>query len=341
MFMNVNAGKLGLTLDLKKEEGKQVFRDLVRWADVVTESFSPKAMRGWGFDYQALKQIKPEIIMVSSCLMGQTGPLSRFAGYGALAAAISGFGNLCGLPDRPPAGPYAAYTDCVSPRFTIVAILSALEYRDRTGLGQHIDLSQAEASMQFLAPAFLDFTANGHVQGPIGNHDRYTAPHGVYPCRGENSWIAIVCATDEHWSALCALMKPKKLSRDARFATPDSRLANQGGLDRIMAGWTRDFDGDDLESKLQSRGIPASKVASSASMSIDPQLAHRGHFVQLEHPSLGKITVERWAAKLSRTPGGPERSSPTLGQNNSYVLESLLGYSAEHVKALAENGVLS
>ena len=166
IFINLNVNKLGVTLDLGNEEGKEVFRDLVRWADIVTESFSPKAMRAWGLDYEALRQIKPDIIMVSSCLMGQTGPYSRFAGYGALAAAMCGFGNLCGWPDRSPTGPYGSYTDCVAPRFTIASILAALEYRRRTGRGQYVEISQAEASMHFLSPAILDFVANGRVQGP-------------------------------------------------------------------------------------------------------------------------------------------------------------------------------
>ncbi len=135
IFINLNAGKMGVTLDLSKEEGREVFRDLVRWGDIVTESFSPKAMRAWGLTYEALRQLKPDLIMVSSCLMGQTGPFSKFAGYGNLAAAMCGFGNLCGWPDRAPAGPYGPYTDCVAPRFTIASIVAALEYRRRTGRG--------------------------------------------------------------------------------------------------------------------------------------------------------------------------------------------------------------
>ena len=153
LFHNMNAGKLMLTLDLATEAGKSVFLDLVRWADVVTESFSPRAMKGWGLDYASLRKIKPDIIMISSCLMGQTGPWARFAGFGNLAAAISGFFNLVGWPDRPPAGPFSAYTDYVSPRFTAIAILAALEHRRRTGQGQYIDQSQAEASLHFLTPA--------------------------------------------------------------------------------------------------------------------------------------------------------------------------------------------
>ncbi|HXW83885.1 MAG TPA: CoA transferase, partial [Candidatus Binataceae bacterium] len=150
LFSNCNAGKLGITLDLSNPRSRGVVFDLVRWADVVTESFSPKAMRAWGFDYASLSKVNPDVIMLSTCLMGQTGPLARFAGFGNLAAAISGFHNLTGWPDRPPAGPFGAYTDYVSPRFTAIAILAALEYRRRTGKGQYIDQSQGEASLHFL-----------------------------------------------------------------------------------------------------------------------------------------------------------------------------------------------
>jgi crotonobetainyl-CoA:carnitine CoA-transferase CaiB-like acyl-CoA transferase len=340
LFMNLNAGKLGMTLDLGDERGRQIFRDLVRWADVVTESFSPKAMRAWGLDYAALKQIKPTIIMVSSCLMGQTGPFSKFAGYGNLAAAISGFGNLCGWPDRAPAGPYGSYTDCVAPRFTISSILAALEYRRRTGRGQHIDLSQAEASMTFLAPSILEYTANGYVQGPIADRDRLMAPHGVYPSAGDDSWIAITCGSDAHWSALCTLMEREDLTGDARFSTVDARLANQDDLDATVSTWTRNRDGFELEAQLQAQGIPAAKVQSSTDMLMDPQLVHRQHIVELAHPKFGTVPVERWPFRFSRTPGGPERVSPTLGRDNAYVLENFLGYSAEKVRALRENGVL-
>ena len=171
LYQNLNTGKLGLSLDLNNEQAREVVRDLVRWADVVTESFSPRAMKMWGLDYESLRKIKPDIIMISSCLMGQTGPMAKFAGFGNLAAAISGFFNLTGWPDRPPAGPFSAYTDYVAPRFTALSILAALDHRRRTGQGQYIDQSQAEATLHFLTPALLDYTVNGRVQGATGNRD--------------------------------------------------------------------------------------------------------------------------------------------------------------------------
>jgi crotonobetainyl-CoA:carnitine CoA-transferase CaiB-like acyl-CoA transferase len=297
-------------------------------------------MRAWGLDYEQLRKVKPDLIMVSSCLMGQTGPFAKYAGYGNLAAAISGFGNLCGWPDRLPAGPYGSYTDCVAPRFTISSILAALEYRRRTGKGQYIDISQAEASMTFLAPAILDYTANGRVQRPIGDRDHLMAPHGAYRCAGDDIWIAIACATDEQWSTLCALMERKELARDPRFATIDARLAHQDDLDAIVTAWTCNLDASELETKLQAHKIAAAKVASSTDMLIDPQLVHREHIAELEHPTFGKVPVERWAFKLSRTPGGPRRTAPTLGCDNAYVLETILGYSKDRVKELIAGEIL-
>jgi crotonobetainyl-CoA:carnitine CoA-transferase CaiB-like acyl-CoA transferase len=340
IFINLNAGKLGVTLDLGNEEGREVFRDLVRWADIVTESFSPKAMRAWQLDYEALRRIKPDVIMVSSCLMGQTGPYSSFAGYGALAAAMCGFGNLCGWPDRPPTGPYGSYTDCVAPRFTIASILAALEYRRRTGCGQYIEISQAEASIHFLSPAILEFVANGRVQKPEGNRDRYIAPHGVYPGAADDSWIAIACVTDEQWRALIELIGRAELTHDSRFATLDARILGQDTLDHIIADWTRNFSASELEAKLQSRGIPASKAAGGDDMYGDPQLVYRGHFVEVEHPRVGKVPVEVSAYIMSRTPGRVERGAPTLGRDNAYVLEKVLGYSPERIAALDARGVL-
>ena len=157
----------------------------------------------WGLDYESLCKIKPDIIMISSCLMGQTGPMAKFAGFGNLAAAISGFFNLTGWPDRPPAGPFSAYTDYVAPRFTALSILAALDNRRRTGQGQYLDQSQAESTLHFLGPALLDYTVNGRVQGATGNRDPHLAPHGVYPAAGTDRWVAIVVQTEEQWQS-CA-----------------------------------------------------------------------------------------------------------------------------------------
>jgi crotonobetainyl-CoA:carnitine CoA-transferase CaiB-like acyl-CoA transferase len=339
LFNNCNAGKLGLALDLKNSRAKEVIFDLVRWADVVTESFSPRAMRGFGFDYEVLRAIKPDLVMLSSCLMGQSGPLAAIAGFGNMAAAISGFHNLTGWPDRPPAGPFGAYTDYVSPRFAAVAILAALDHRRRTGQGQYIDLSQAESSLHFLGPALLDYTVNGRSDERAGNSDPRFAPHGVYPAAGVDQWVAIVCRDDRDFATLCSAMGRDELSSDHRYARTAERLNRRKELDELVGLWTRTAAPEAIEATLQARGVPAYRVQNSSEILADPQFQHRKHLVELEHPTLKHFTIEGPRAHLSRTPAAARRSAPTLGQDNTYVLEKILGYGEERITDLVVAGL--
>lgn len=340
LFGNCNAGKLGISLDLGNPASREVVFDLVKWADVVTESFSPKAMRKWGYDYDRLHRLKPDLIMLSSCLMGQTGPLAKLAGFGNMSAAISGFHNLTGWPDRPPAGLFGAYTDYVSPRFTAMALLAALDHRRRTGEGQYIDQSQAECALHFLGPAMLDYTANGRVQERIGNSDPALAPHGVYPAAGEDRWVAIVCRDDDDWRRLCAAIRREDLARDPRYRAAAGRCEHREILDEAVTAWTRGLDPAAIESQLQSSGVPAHRVQNSSDACRDPQFIHRRHFVELDHPALGKFTVEGPRAKLGRTPASVRSAAPMLGQHNQYVLGEILGYDQDRISALVASGAL-
>lgn len=340
LFGNCNAGKYGITLDATNPHSREVLLDLVRWADVVAESFSPKGMRALGLSYDVLREIKPDIIMISTCLMGQTGPLASFAGFGNLAAAISGFHHLTGWPDRPPAGPFGAYTDYLAPRYTAVAILAALEYRRRTGKGQYIDQSQAESSLHFLAPALLDYTANGRSPMRNGNRDPQLAPHGVYPAKGDDRWVAIVCKTDDHFRRLCSLMGRAELADDPRFSSLPARLENVDQLDAIVSEWTRTVDELEIERTLQANSIPAHAVENSREYINDPQIVHRGHFVKLPHAHQGTTFVEGSRTKLSRTPAQVTRPAPTLGQDNQHVLEKILGYDHDRISELVAAGAL-
>ena len=339
-YQNWNAGKLGITLDMTKEEGRAVARDLVRWADVVTESFSPKAMRSWGFDYESLRKIKPDVIMLSSCLMGQSGPLSILAGYGNLSSAIVGYHNITGWPDRPPAGPFLAYTDTVSPRFTVALIMAAIDHRERTGEGQYIDQSQAEAALHFMSPALLDYTVNGRVQGRDGNHDAHMAPHGVYPAAGDDRWVAIAVRSDEDWRTFCQLTERPDIASDSRYSSLEARLAHRDELDEIVGEWTKTRDAGEIEALLQAGGIAAYVVQGSDELFADPQLQHRGHLVEVAHPIHGTTTVEGTRFRLSRTPAKIERGAPTFGQHSQHILETFLGYDADKIAALAAASVL-
>ncbi len=343
LFGNNNAGKLSLTLDLARPEARDIVFDLVRWADLVCESFSPKAMRAWGFDYEALRAVKPDLVMLSSCLMGQTGPLARFAGFGNLAAALCGFYNLVGWPDRTPSGPFSAYTDYIAPRFGLAAVMAALIHRKRTGQGQYIDQAQAESALQFLTLPILDTVASGRDYRPVGNDDPDHAPHGIYPAAGDDRWVAIACRTEDQWRALCSSMQLAQhapLADDPRFRDLAARRQHRDDLDRAIAQWTRQRTAHETEQLLQSRGVPAHTVQNTVDANADPQLLHRDHFVRVDHPVAGETVVEHSRYKLSRTPAQVNRGGPALGQDNQYVLETLLGYSEDRISELVATGAL-
>lgn len=337
VFLNMNTGKHGMAIDLNHPGSRDVILDLVRWADIVCETFRPGTMEEWGLGYEELRRVKPDVIMFSSALMGQTGPLRHFAGYGNLSAALCGFYHVTGWPDRPPTGPYSAYTDYVSPRFTVPVLLSALEHRRRTGVGQHVDFSHVEAALHLLAPAFLDYFRYGQVACRDGNRDRHFAPHGVYPTAGDDSWIAIAVHTDPAWRELCRLAG---FDAELRTLEEKERLVRADELNALVAGWTADQDRDRLEARLQAIGVPAHGVHSSADTLADVQLAHRNHFVTTEHQLHGPVVVEgtRWVN--SRTPPTSYRAAPTLGQDTFEVLTEMLGYETERVAELYGQGIL-
>ena len=338
IFHTVNAGKRMLTLNLTSPEGIEVARDLVRWADVVTESFSPRAMKAFGLDYDSLKAINPDIIMLSTCLMGQTGPLSMFAGYGNLAAAIAGFYSTTGWPDREPAGPFGAYTDYIAPRYNAIAVLAALEHKRRTGEGQHIDLAQAEAALHFLSPALLDCAANGRVQTGMGNRDLNMAPNGAYPVSGEDSFIAIACETDDQWQALCGLVPGLEATDD--LAQVSQRLARQDELDALIAEFTREQEGPALEQTLQSAGVPAALVQNSPELVADPQLEHHEHLLEVPHQEGGHTVIESTRIHMSRSGPVVDTSAPTFNRDMMFALNDVLGYDDERIGELLVSGAL-
>ena len=336
-FDNMNAGKLGLSLNLSCDEGRAVARDLVRWADVVGESFAPRAFRRWGLDYDSLRAVKPDLIMISSSLFGQDGPLSDVSGFGTMGAAIATFIELTGYPERSPAGPFSAYTDTVAPRFALAALLAALDDRRRTGEGQYIDHSQIESSLHFLTPWLLDYQLTGRVLTRMGNRDPDMAPHGVYPSRGDDDWVAVAVRDDGDWQRLCAVLDRPDFAGDARYATLAGRLANQDELDAAIAAWTATRTPAESEATLQAGGVPAHAVIRASSAVDDPQLVHRGHLVRVPHSLHGESVVEGSRFRLSRTPariGQP----PAVGEHTEQVLRDILGYDDERIADLAAAG---
>ena len=331
LWNNMNAGMSGLALDMSRPGAIDVVWDLIDWADVVLESFSPRAMAAWGIDYQQIRQRRPDIVMASSCLMGQTGPMAMLAGFGTMAAAISGFFYPVGWPDRAPCGPLGAYTDYTSPRWLVAAVMGALEHRRATGEGQYIDLSQAEAALHLLTPALLDLTVNGRTWERAGNRDLVHAPQGAYPTSGHDTWLAIACTSDAAWAALAEAMgRGDLVALDA-----DARRARHDELDELLAAWTAGRDGHDLMHELQDRGVAAHVVQNSGEFAADPQVVHRGHFVEVAHANQGTTVVEASRFRLSRTPAVITHGGPTLGEHTFEVLHDVLGYDADRVADLA------
>jgi crotonobetainyl-CoA:carnitine CoA-transferase CaiB-like acyl-CoA transferase len=339
-FWAINAGKRSLALDLGNPASREVVLALVRWADVVLESFSPKAMRKWGYDYPALAAIKPGLVMVSTCLFGQSGPLSKMAGYGTMGAALGGLVAPTGWPDRPPCGPFGPYTDFIAPRFTVAAILAALDHRRRTGEGQHIDQSQVECSLQFLAPHLLDAQVNGRALDRVANDDGTMAPHGVYPAAGDDEWVAIAARDDDDWGRLSGAIAGAELASDPRYASLEARRRHSGELDASISTWTRALPASEVESRLQQAGVPAHAVLGSVAASGDPQLRARRHFLRVPHSVHGEVPIESSRAELERTPARVARAGPTLGEDTDFVLRELLGYSSADVDRLRASGVL-
>jgi len=336
-FDNMNAGKLGLALNLGIPQGREVARDLVQWADVVAESFAPRAFRAWGLDYDSLRQIKPDLIMLSSCLFGQDGPLSDVSGFGTMGAAISTFIDLTGYPDRAPAGPFSAYTDTIAPRFLLAALLAALDHRRRTGHGQYLDHSQVESSINFISPYLLDYQLNGRALSRMGNRDPDMAPHGIYPSRGDDDWVAIAVRNDDDWLRLCAALDRPDLAADGRYATFAARLPRQDEIEAAISAWTAERTPFEAEAILQAAGVPAHAVIRAANAAEDAQLVHRGHVVRVPHSLHGESWVEGSRFRLSRTPariGQP----PTVGEHTEQVLKELLGYDDERIAELAAAG---
>jgi len=344
LYVTCNAGKYGLTLNLKTAEGLAVARDLAAWADVIAESYAPGQMARWGLDYESIRTVNPSVIMLSTSLMGQTGPSARLAGYGNIGASISGYQDLVGWPDQLPIGPFGPYTDYLGPRFSLVAVLAALDHRRRTGQGCYIDLAQSEVGVFLLSPQLAEYFDRGTVAERRGNADEQFAPHGVYLClpeQGRDRFVAIAVTDDAQWLEFTAELGRPDLAADPGLAEASGRLARAGELDDVLTAWTANQRAEDVQARLQARGVPAHLAATSADWAHDPQLAQRGHLRQVPDERHGTAYVEGPRYLMSETPGQVSRSAPGLGQDNEHVLRGLLGYDQEQYDRVAASGALA
>ena len=340
-FNQYNTGKLGITLNLATPRGLELVKRLVARADIVVENFAGGAIERMGLSYEVIKAIKPDIIMLSSCMQGQTGPYARHPGSGHKLTALAGFNHILGWPDRKPAY-IAAYTDFIAPRYNIIAIMAALEYRRRTGKGQYLDISQYEAGIQFMAPLILDYNVNKRVVARMGNRCSYAAPHGVYRCRGEDRWCAISVFTDSEWESFCRVIGNPGLASDLRFATLLARKRNEDELDRLVDEWTINYPAEEVMDLMQAAGVAAGVVQTGEDLlDHDPQFKHRNTFTDLEHPEVGKYRTQAGTHFVLSKYTCDIKRAPLLGEHNEYVFKKILGIPDDEYDTLVKEGVIN
>jgi len=340
-FNNINRGKLSITLNLADPRGVEVVKRLVRISDVVFENFTREVMKKRGLDYEVLKEIKPDLIMVSMSPAGHTGPYKDYVSFGPTLQALSGITYLTGFPDRDPVGFGYSYSDFTGGWGGVIPVLAALHHRNKTGEGQWIDAGQLLPLIALMGPGLLDYSVNKREATRLGNRLPwgYGAPHGAYPCRGDDRWCVISVFNDKEWRGFCQAAGNPAWARDEKFSTVVSRAENTDELDRLIAEWTLEHTDQAVMEIMQEHGVAAGLVENSEDLiEHDPQMRHRGFFVYLEHPELGMVGHEGVTFKLSETPGKLSRA-PLLGEHNDYVYGEILGMSKEEIARYTADGV--
>jgi len=341
-FATWNRNKLGVTLDLSRPEARGIVMDLVKKCDVLMENFTPRVMDNWGLNYDQLKTVKQDLVMVSLSGFGHSGPWREFAALGPTVQALSGLTALTSYESGAPTGLGFAYADHISGLYAALAAVAALRRRDASGAGSYIDISEYEATCSLLGPELLDYFANGRVAGPAPNRPlgRMAAPYGCYQCRGEDRWIAIAVFSDEEWDSLCRVMGNPEWTRLGKFLSMQDRWDNFEELDGNVAEWTARHESERLVEQLQAAGIAAAVVNDARDLARDLHLKERGFFIDLMHPVLGKIRSDGNPIKMSGTPASFKKASPLLGEDNRYVFRDILGMDEERFKSYLENEVI-
>jgi crotonobetainyl-CoA:carnitine CoA-transferase CaiB-like acyl-CoA transferase len=337
-------GKRSIVVDLNEPRGLALVHRLVAVSDVVIDNFSARVMTNLGLDYERLRELRPDVICVRMTGFGLTGPDRDHVSYGPTLQALTGYTLLMAEPGGPPAGFGYSYSDLASGNLGALAVLVALWHRRRTGRGQLIDLAQLEAVASLVGPDLLARALDGGPSVPAGNAspEGPAAPHGVYRSAGEDRWVAITVFTEAEWEAFAGALGRPDWTREERFATREARLRHAPALDRLVAGWTRTRTAEEAMDVLQRAGVAAGLVASAEDVcQRDPQLAARGHFVDVPTPEGGTVRTDGPPFLLSETPARVRGPGPLLGEHTDDVLADVLGCGAEEIRALRAAGVIA
>ena len=339
-FADRNTSKRGMRLNLKHPQGLAIAKRLIACSDVVANNFRPGVMDRLGLGYAAAQALRPDIVYLAMSMQGGTGPHTKYVGFGLTIGALAGIHYSSGPSDRPPAGTSTNYPDHVpNPAHAAFAVLAALNYRRRTGCGQYIDLAQTEPTVALLGTAIVDYAVNGRIAERHGNSHTVWAPHGVYPCLGDDRWIAVAVQDDAQWGRLADALALEP-TRRAAWAHSEARETQRLTIDEWLTSETRLREPFDLMRQLQEAGVPAGVVQNAGDLiERDPQLAHRQHWQYLDHPEMGRSIYNNVPIKLSRTPGQLSRPAPMLGQHTEEICTSLLGLTTDEVARFAADKV--
>ena len=347
LFNNLNRNKLGVTINVMHPSGMELLHDLIAVSDIVVENFSASVLKRWGLDYEAQRQIRPDIIYASMSGFGHTGRDNKYVTWGPTAQALSGLTYMSGLPGEDPAGWGFSYMDHTGGFYGALACMNALHHRNRTGEGQWIDLSQVEVGMALTGTAILDKTVNGRdfrrPGNPAGNRapNYKLAPHNTYRCKGEDRWCVITVFDDAEWSAFVEAIGAPEWISDERFATNKGRYDNQDELDSLIETWTVQRTPHEVFYALQAAGVAAGAVQTPKDkIEDDPQLRHREFLPEVEHPELGVSKYEGEPMRLSRSPWELRRSSPLFGEHSLHIFGELLGVPEEEITDLMVEGAI-
>jgi crotonobetainyl-CoA:carnitine CoA-transferase CaiB-like acyl-CoA transferase len=338
-FNMVNRNKRAIAIDLHTDTGADLLKHLVTISDIVVENFSAGVLPQLGLDYPVLKSVNPELVMLSMPAFGSSGPWQYYRAYGSTIEQASGLPHLNGHPDWLPTMIHVALGDSVAGLNGAAALLTALRHRKRTGEGQYLDLSQSECLFPLGVHGIVEQSGNGRAPLRLGNKHAAHAPHGVYPCAGDDQWIVIQVFDEQHWSALRALTG-KRLED---FGAQSNRKAREAELDDTLGAWTSSFDAGELETRLMAAGVPAAQVRSALDAKAHPQLMARKYFQMMDRAHVGTIANPSAPYRESRDNGDPyplQTSAPTLGEHNEEVLGQLLGLTPEAIARLAEQNII-
>jgi benzylsuccinate CoA-transferase BbsF subunit len=340
LFHSINRNKLGILLDLTRPEGKTLIRDLIKKSDVVVENFSPGVMKRLSLDYDELKKLKKDIIMISFPGVGSEGPLSDVVTYGPSLAALAGLDNLIGYKGEKVLGMQQAYADINSSLFGAFAIQTALYHREKYNEGQHIEVAQIESLLSTMPEPLMEQSLNNRSLTSVGNSNTLMPVHNNYPCKGDDKWVSIAILTDAEWECFCSALGDPSWASGDDFADNHKRQMNQKKLDQLIGEWTIKKTPYEVMEILQNAGVAAAPCADTEDRFSDPHLQERQNIVNIEHPVTGLDFVPNVVCNLSETPGEIRRPAPMLGEHNHYVYGEILGVPKETIEKYIEEKII-